>query len=199
MAVQSGQASEEDTAEPAGTNSVTVESLSDYLNGLSTAWARFTQINSDGSLSRGTLVVKRPWRARLEYDPPDSGLIVAGSRRIAIFDRKSNSGPEIYPLRRTPLHLLLRDSIDLTDERLSARFSTGPDHSELQLKSPSENDSGRLILSFRNHPLQLDGWTFVDEFGNRTHVKFDALGTGIDPNPALFDIERETSLQESRQ
>ncbi len=172
---------------------VTVERLSAYLNGLSSAWARFTQINSDGTLSNGTLVVKRPWRARLEYDPPDTGLIIASSRRIAIIDRKSNTSPQLFPLRRTPLYLLLKDHIDLTDERLDPRFVTAQGHSELHLQSPSDEYSGSLILSFRNEPLQLDGWTVIDEFGNRTHVRFDSLGTGLELSPAMFDIELEVS------
>ena len=192
-AAQTDQSGEEEVT---ATEPVTIERLSDYLNGLSTAWARFTQINSDGTLSHGTLVVKRPWRARLEYDPPDTGLVVAGAQRIAIFDRKSNTGPQIFPLSRTPLYLILRKTIDLTDPQLDARFITGPDHSELHLKSPSEDYSGSLILSFGNNPLELDGWTVVDEFGNRTHVRFDALGTSIDPGPAMFDIDREIARQE---
>lgn len=172
---------------------VTVERLSAYLNALSSAWARFTQINSDGTLSKGILVVKRPWRARLEYDPPDTGLIIASSRRIAIIDRKSNTSPQLFPLRRTPLYLLLREHIDLTDERLDPRFVTAQGHSELHLQSPSDEYSGSLILSFKNEPLQLDGWTVIDEFGNRTHVRFDNLGTGLELSPAMFDIELEIS------
>ena len=175
---------------------VTVERLSDYLNSLTSAWARFTQINSDGTLSKGTLVVKRPWRARLEYDPPDSTLIVAGGRRLAIFDNRSNSEPLVYPLSRTPLQFILKDHIDLGDPRLQSRFMTGLDYSEIHLQSPSEGYSGVLIISFKNDPLELSGWTVIDEFGQRTHVSFDQLGTGIDPGPAMFDIDLEMSKLE---
>ena len=190
------QSSSNESGEAEQRPAVTLKMLIDYLNGLTSAWARITQINSDGTLSKGTVVVHRPWRARIEYDPPDAGLIVAGGRRIAIFDRKSNTGPQEYPLKTTPLYYLLKENIDLDADEIRHRLIAGIDFSELHLQSKTQDYSGTLILAFRNYPLQLDGWTIIDDYGNRTHVRFDNLGSGIETTPSMFNIEFEKSQQE---
>ncbi len=121
---------------------------------------------------------------------------MAGSKRIAFIDRKSNRRPDIFPLKTTPLYLLLKEKINPADPDLRARLVSGADFSELHMQSPSNVYKGRLVLSFRNHPLEIDGWTFVDELGNRTHVRLDSMTTGVELSNMLFDIERELANQE---
>lgn len=45
---------------PAAAEKIALATLSDYLNGLTTVETSFTQINSDGTLSTGTLYIHRP-------------------------------------------------------------------------------------------------------------------------------------------
>ncbi|MEM9197924.1 MAG: outer membrane lipoprotein carrier protein LolA, partial [Pseudomonadota bacterium] len=77
--------------------------ISDYLNTITTLKAPFEQINDDGSVSTGTLYIRRPGRMRFEYNPPEQALVIAAASAVVIFDDKSNQAPETYPLRRTPL------------------------------------------------------------------------------------------------
>ena len=56
---------------------ISINALSSYLDGLRTVEAKFTQINADGSLSTGSLYIKRPGRIRFEYDPPNDALVLA--------------------------------------------------------------------------------------------------------------------------
>ena len=51
-------------AVPAFADKIPLATLSAYLNGLTTAQAKFTQVNSDGSLSTGTIYIRRPGRVR---------------------------------------------------------------------------------------------------------------------------------------
>lgn len=87
---------------------LSLNEISKYLNALKSAKGAFTQINDDGTISTGTIYIRRPGRARFEYNPPDEALVVAGGGQLAIFDNKSNQPPEQYPLKRTPLNLILR-------------------------------------------------------------------------------------------
>ena len=73
----------------------------------------FTQINPDGSLGKGTFYLKRPGRMRFEYEGRDAALVVAGQGNLVVFDRRSNAGPQQYPLRRTPLHIILKKHVNL--------------------------------------------------------------------------------------
>ena len=56
--------------------------ISAYLNGISTAKSDFTQINDDGSISTGTLYIRRPGRMRFEYDPPEQALVIAAASAV---------------------------------------------------------------------------------------------------------------------
>jgi outer membrane lipoprotein-sorting protein len=77
--------------------------ISAYLNKLQTAKGEFTQINDDGSISTGTIYIKRPGKVRFEYNPPETALVVAGSNTVVIFDKKSNQ-PAVSPRKlRRPL------------------------------------------------------------------------------------------------
>ncbi|MEQ9053977.1 MAG: outer membrane lipoprotein carrier protein LolA, partial [Roseovarius confluentis] len=86
-------------ASPAMADQLSLNAISNYLNRIETATSDFTQVNDDGSLSTGTLYIKRPGRMRFEYNPPENLLVMAGGGQVGIFDGKSNvKKAERYPL-----------------------------------------------------------------------------------------------------
>lgn len=91
---------------------LSLNEVSQYLNGITTAQAPFSQINDDGSLSTGKLYMHRPGKMRFEYDAPNSGVVIAGAGAVVIQDPKSNQPPETYPLKRTPLSLILARTVN---------------------------------------------------------------------------------------
>ena len=92
---------------PASAEKLSLNAISKYLNGLKTAQGEFTQINDDGTISTGQILIKRPGKMRFEYNPPESTLVVAGANTVVVVDKKSNQPPETYPLPRTPLSIIL--------------------------------------------------------------------------------------------
>jgi outer membrane lipoprotein-sorting protein len=78
----------------ASAQQLSLAQISQYLNGLQTAQGGFTQINQDGTLSTGTIYIKRPGRIRFDYAAPDNTLVIGGGGSLAIFDPRSNAGPE---------------------------------------------------------------------------------------------------------
>lgn len=165
--------------------------ISAYLNGISTLKAPFEQINDDGSVSTGTLYIRRPGRMRFEYDPPEDALVIAAASAVVIFDGKSNQGSETYPLRKTPLSLILARNIDLTRARMvrDARFDGVA--TTVTAYNPDEPDVGFIELTFTDNPTQLRHWVVTDSGGGRTKVALGAFETGLDLPESLFDAERE--------
>ncbi len=113
---------------PAAAEKISLSEISNYLNKLTTAEAEFTQINADGSIGTGRLIIKRPGRVRFEYAPPDKSLVLASGGQVAIFDPKSNQPPEQYPLKRTPLNLILAANIDLGRAKMVVGHSEDQEH-----------------------------------------------------------------------
>ena len=175
-----------------------LEKISAYMSELTSAQASFHQINADGSESTGTFYLQRPWKARLDYDPPEPALLIASGRTVAIFDRKSNSGPEMYPVKGTPIYFVLADEVDLSDSEYLIRHIVRDDVTEVHLRSLRKKFKGYIKLVFSNDPLSLLGWIFVDEFDNSTTFVLGPLDRDADIPAELFSINAEKKRHENR-
>jgi outer membrane lipoprotein-sorting protein len=182
-------------APPALAEKLSLAELSRYLNGLTTAEARFTQTNSDGSRTSGTLYIKRPGRARFEYDAPMKSLVMAGSGQVAIFDEKSNEPPEQYPLRRTPLNLILAEKIDLGQARMVVGHGEAGGTTRVLAQDPKNPEYGTIELVFTPNPTALRRWIITDDAGNQTMVDLSDMKTGQDLANRLFDIRAEAEAR----
>lgn len=179
------------TVLPGWAEKIPLNEISAYLNSLTTARGDFTQINADGSISSGTLYIKRPGRVRFEYAAPDDSLVMAGGGQVAIFDAKSNQPPEQYPLRRTPLNLILERKVDLARAAMVVgHSSSGPDTTVIA-QDPEHPEYGTISLVFSNDPVQLKEWIITGEDGSRTTVLLGEMSYGVDLSPRLFSIVQE--------
>lgn len=164
-----------------------LNAISNYLNGLKTAQARFTQINDDGTVNTGTVYIKRPGRMRFEYDPPNSAIVVAGSGAVVIDDTKSNQPPETYPLRRTPLALILDDRVDLGRARMVTAHGFDGTATVVTAQDPENPEYGYIQMKFTAQPVELRQWVVNDGTGGETTVVLGELNTGVDLPNRLFD------------
>lgn len=180
-----------------GRAEVPLDQLSSYFNGITTLQARFQQINSDGSQSAGTLYMRRPGRARFEYDPPEKSLVMAGGGQVAIFDGRSNAvTPEQYPLRRTPLWLVLERNVDLNRRDMVVGHFGDEARTTLVAQDPDAPENGRLELVFQNEPLTLAGWNVIDGSGAKTTVQLEQIRLGGSLSTRLFNIVLEQQSRE---
>ncbi len=168
--------------------------ISAYLNDLSSAQGTFTQINDDGSLSTGALMIKRPGKMRFEYDPPDAALVVAGAGAVAIFDKKSNQPPDTYPLNQTPLSIILARNVNLEAANMVVGHAFDGTSTQVVAQDPKHPEFGRIELSFTDSPVELRKWVVFDAHGGQTTVILGALETGV----ALPDRLFSTTAQNDR-
>jgi outer membrane lipoprotein-sorting protein len=180
---------------PAMAEKIPLSTLSDYLNSLTTVESAFTQINSDGSISTGRIYIKRPGRVRLEYDPPDRSLVIAGGQQVAIFDAKSNQPPEQYPLRRTPLNLILAERIDLDRASMVVGHTADGTSTRVRAQDPEHPEYGSIELVFTEGPVELRQWVITDDLGAETTVILGELQKGGQIGARLFDISAETAAR----
>lgn len=176
-------------AAPAMAEKLSLGAISDYLNTLTTVSADFTQANSDGSISTGKLYIKRPGRARFQYD--DSRMLVlASANRVAVFDPKSNQPPEQYPLARTPLNLILGRNINLGRSNMVVGHTGEGSKTIVTAQDPQHPEHGTIRLVFTANPVELRQWVITDQGGDKTTTTLKNLQKGGDFAQSMFSIDQ---------
>ena len=177
---------------PAHAAPLSLGQLSQYLNGLTTARAQFTQINNDGTIATGTLYIHRPGRMRFDYDPPEQQLVMAGGGQVAIFDAKSNSKrPEQYPLSETPLSIILERNVNLGQAGMVKSHRQDGNKTIVTAQDPRRPQYGSLEMVFTGDPVQLRQWVVIDGQGNRTTTALGELQRVGSLPAAYFSIPTE--------
>lgn len=165
--------------------------VSNYLNGLVTAQGGFTQINGDGTLSTGQIYIKRPGRIRFEYNPPDNSLMIAGGGQVAIFDPRSNTRPDRYPLNQTPLSIILEQNVDLGRRSMVTGQTSDGTTTTVTAQDPDHPEYGNIQLVFTANPVELRQWIVTDDTGGQTTVILNDVAPGAAIGDAKFNILSE--------
>lgn len=176
---------------PATAEKLSLSQLSAYLNKLTTAQGGFTQINADGSTSTGTIYIKRPGRIRFEYSPPEKTLVLASANTVAIFDGKSNQPPEQYPLKRTPLGIVLQKNVNLGRAKMVVGHISDGTTTTVIAQDPENPEYGQIRLMFTANPVELRQWVIVDGTGGETTLVLNDLAEGMKLPARLFNIALE--------
>ncbi|KIN74724.1 LolA family protein [Sulfitobacter guttiformis] len=162
--------------------------ISSYLNAMTTAQGAFTQINGDGTISTGTIYIKRPGRVRFEYNTPDTGLVIAGSNTVVVYDKKSNQAPETYPLSRTPLSIILAQNVDLGQAQMVTGHTYDGTATTVTAQDPENPQFGNIQMKFTGPTPELRQWIINDGNGSQTTVVLGELKTGGNLANSLFDV-----------
>lgn len=170
--------------------------ISAYLNQLQTAQGGFTQINQDGTLSTGQIYIKRPGRIRFEYNPPDESLVLASGGQLAIFDPRSNTGPDRYPLNQTPLSIILQPNVDLERASMVTNLTSDGTTTTVTAQDPENPNYGSIQMVFTANPVELRQWIVTDESGTETTVILNDLVAGGTIRDVLFNIQAEMRRRE---
>lgn len=175
---------------PAFADKLSLNELSGYLNSLKNVRAEFTQINADGTISTGTIYISRPYKARFEYNPPAEALVVVGGLQVAIFDGKSNTAPEQYPLKQTPLNLILARNVNLAATGMVIGHSYDGTTTTVTAQDPERPEIGTIQLMFTDPP-ELRQWVITNEAGEQTTVILGRLEAVPSLNGRLFSVTAE--------
>lgn len=183
---------------PAAAEKLSLGEISRYLNSLVTAQGQFTQINEDGTISTGRILIRRPGRVRFEYDPPEAALVVADGATVGIIDPRSNDGPQGYPLNRTPLSIILARNVDLSRARMVTGHSSDGTTTTVRAQDPDNPDYGSIDLVFTADPVELRQWVINDSGGGRTTVVLGDLQTGVQLADEAFVIPGKDRMRIDR-
>ncbi len=176
---------------------LTLDDISAWLNATETLQSPFTQIHQDGSIIKGQLTMHRPGRIRFEYGGDEAPLVIVGGGSLAIFDPRSNTGPERYPLWQTPLRIVLDRNVDLAASDMVKGVESDTDMTIVSLEDPEHPEYGEIRLVFTDEPIMLRQWVLTDGGGGETTIILDAVETGIRVNDRIFNIRAEIARREN--
>ena len=168
-----------------------LEKLSEYLTNLKFLKATFLQVNSDGSKSSGSILVKRPGRMRFDYDKPDNTLVLVAAGALVIFDPKGDNEPMTYPVRNNPISLLLKSEIDLINSGMVSNYQKGLEEAVLTIKDPTKPKRGSVELLFLGEQPELKKFTLKNENGTSISIFLENNEYPNNINDTLFSIALE--------
>lgn len=166
-----------------------------YLNGLRTLRAQFLQVAPDGATSRGTFLLSRPGRMRIQFDPPVDNFIVADGTFVYFWDAEMKEQSNA-PIGSTLADFLLRPDIRLSGDITVAGVTREAGILEVTVTQTKDPGLGRLTLVFEDKPFQLRKWRVVDAQGLTTEVALSAVETGIPLPDAPFFFRDPTRTKE---
>jgi len=172
--------------------------IQDYLEGLDTLRARFSQRSSDGTRARGELWLDRPGKLHFAYDPPPDLVMVANGSWLLYYDREAEQTSYI-PLSETPLYPLLKENIHLLGSETFAVADASRGRGGVSLTlvrgTGDAGSPGSLTLMFRDDPLRLRQWRLIDQQGTVTQVRLTEVERGVTPPEGHF-VFNELDLPE---
>jgi outer membrane lipoprotein-sorting protein len=178
------------TATPIFAEKISLDRLNTYLNDLPVVKASFSQINSDRSKSKGQLYLSRPGKMRFEYAAPNNALVIASAGSVAVYDDKSKNGPAVYPLKKTPLNLILGENIDLKSNGMVAKHIESEEYTIVIARDPKRKSQGQIQLVFTDNPVALRQWVITDQSKQKTTVILGKMKEQKKLPLRLFEITR---------
>lgn len=166
-----------------------VSRVNDYLNSFVDMEGLFVQIGPSGRYTNGRFFISRPGRVRFEYEPPSPLTIKADGTWVSIENRKLGTS-EHYPLRTTPLKILLAADIDLLKDADVTQVFGDESRTTVTLHDSGFIENGQITLVFQTEDMALREWIVVDGQGLQTRVSVSDLVTGIKRHPELFFIKK---------
>lgn len=165
-----------------------LKAIETYLNQLKTMKATFRQTNFDGTKTSGVFYLWRPGLMRLEYHPPSQELIIADGTYITHM-RKDLDEMTSVAIDSTPAAILLGDSIGFGTDVKVVALEKDKGQWQLTLSRDDDADGAELTLIFNADPILLTEWIMKDPEGRMTHVRLDAIQSGVRLPKTLFKLE----------
>jgi len=172
-----------------------VDRISNYLTNVQTLVGDFVQVGPDGGRTEGQFYIQKPGKVRFEYNPPAKIDIVADGQSVVVRDRELAT-QDVYPLSQTPLRFLLSDRIDLMKDTNLVSVSADDVFVTVVVEEKTALvGTNRLMLMFGAKDFQLRQWTVTDPQGYDTTVAVYNLDTNTKPDPSMFKITYERTMQ----
>ena len=100
---------------------------------------------------------------------------------------------QTYPLRLTPLSIILARNVDLSRAKMVVGHDYDGTATIVTAQDPENAEYGNIQMKFTDAPVQLRQWVVNDSSGSQTTVVLGALTTGGALANRLFNPPRRNN------
>ena len=151
----------------------------EYLNARHNISAKFIQTADSGATVTGTVLIKRPGRMNLSYDPPLKDFIIADGSFLYLWDGELENSTTI-PMGDSLADLILRADLKLSGDVEVTQIERSSSKLEITLRQANAPDNGTMTLLFEDNPFILHGWRVQDAQNRVTTVALQGMREDID-------------------
>ncbi len=179
-------------AEEIAPHGKTIARVEQYLSGLSSVVADFTQVAPDGSLTSGKFFLQRPGKMRWQYNPPTPVLMVADGKELVFYDYELEQVSHI-PLDSTLIGFLAQEQIRFDGDVGIVNVEEDTGVIRIGVAQKEKPKDGQLTLEFSNNPLLIHNMVVTDSTGQVTTVSLNnaKFGEAIDKELFIFRDPRK--------
>jgi outer membrane lipoprotein-sorting protein len=163
------------------------QKIANHFTQIRTMMGEFVQFGPRGEQTGGKFYIERPGKIRFNYEAPAGVQVIADGKSVVINNKKLKTW-DLYPLSKTPLKLLLDDSIDLSTEKVS-QVSQEKDLTTIRLQDRSVFGDATITMMFDPESYELRQWTITDSQGKDTTVMIFNVKQGVTFDPSVFAID----------
>ena len=170
-----------------------IKAISEHFKKVPTMVGEFVQFGPKGEQTGGRFFIKRPGKLHLDYEDPSPLKVISNGRTLAVGNSKLKTW-NYYPLRKTPLSLLLDDEIKLK-HKMIRRVDTANDMTTVVMGDKSVFGDSEITILFDSKTQDLRQWTVKDAQGKETSVLIVNVRKNVDIPIKYFVVEKKIAGQ----
>ncbi|MBL1404526.1 MAG: hypothetical protein COC17_01890 [Hyphomicrobiales bacterium] len=165
----------------AGQREDTINALSAHYANAPTMTGEFLQFGPKGQQNGGKFYLSRPGKIRFTYEEPSAIEVISNGKSVAVLNKKLKTF-QSYPLKATPLKLLLDNKINIKNNSIQS-VKVEEDVTTIIMGDKHLFGNSVITLLFDPETFDLRQWTIKDAQGKETSV-------------LIFDVQKNVKLSD---
>lgn len=165
-----------------------INAISNHFKNVPTMTGEFIQFGPNGEQTGGTFYINRPGKMRLDYEKPSPLKLVSNGKTLAVSNSKLKTS-NYYPLKKTPLSLLLSNKLKLNDKAIRS-VEADNDITTIVLGDEKIFGDSEITLLFDPENQDLRQWTIKDSQGKETSVMLFNVKKNVKISNTKFAISK---------
>ncbi len=159
-----------------------------FLQTFETLNAKFIQINNNGEILSGKILISRPGKTRIEYNEIPL-LLISDGKRFASINNKIKS-ITFYNLADIPVSLFLYKNFEKKNIEIIGLYEK-ENQIKIRIRHRKRNDESFLEIVFEKNPFIMKKWTIFQDPTNKIEVLLDTLIINEKNFVSSFNIDKE--------